>query len=52
MLINTKVLLPSSWFAFFTISETGSLKKTIALLIIKVSAKVTHSIGKMSTQSK
>ena len=52
MLMNTKVLLPSSWFAFFTISETVSLKKTMALVIIKVSAKVTHNIGIMSTQSK
>jgi len=52
MLINTKILLPSSWLAFFSISETGSLKKTIALVIIKVNANVTQSIGTMSNQSR
>jgi hypothetical protein len=52
MLMNTKILLPSSWLAFFSISETGSLKKTIKLVIIKVKANMTHSSGTMSSQSK
>ena len=46
-LINTKILLPSSLFALFSMSATGMVKKMIQLVIIYEIENTTHNIAQI-----